>query len=469
MPVESDISRMQWKLPRRWRLVVVAISLALASCARIGMTPSYPPPPGWTDITPPDSGQVAVYAVSSDVPGLILADIGSRSDMSVSPPGAASLWRSTDGGATWTTLNSISPDAGTALAMPSGGHGLVFAQGLLRSDSLYVSDNAGTTWRILHQITPAAPVIKYEIDWLSGAVVVGSRLYAAGVAPGWGGLAAGTSRFSVSEDGGHVWRPVESQPDPAGAQARTLSIAPLDATGLTWLRISAVESAYSDMGANSPPRVIYERSHDGGLTWTVVSTAPADTTVLRNAQLATNPHHPKTICATFTTTVVGPGAGSAFNGGAARAAPGEPPPPPLDIALYASSDSGATWRGGVVARIRRAYGNAVAPGVSMSADGSCYLATSVTDSLTGRPASVRGTLWRLAPGESTPKQVFSMTDRGLLNLFLAPRASGSAGEIVALARISGPGDGDPMACGHGCQTTRDGGVYRLITMPAPTP
>jgi hypothetical protein len=50
-------------------------------------------------------------------------------------------------------------------------------------------------------------------------------------------------------------------------------------------------------------------------------------------------------------------------------------------------------------------------------------------------------------------------------LALAPGGSGSAERVIALTRISGPGDGDAESCGPGCTTLHDGGAYRLIWQP----
>jgi len=52
-------------------------------------------------------------------------------------------------------------------------------------------------------------------------------------------------------------------------------------------------------------------------------------------------------------------------------------------------------------------------------------------------------------------------------LFLAPDASGAPERLIALTRISGPGDGEPISCGQGCETYRDAGIYRLIWEPLP--
>jgi hypothetical protein len=63
--------------------------------------------------------------------------------------------------------------------------------------------------------------------------------------------------------------------------------------------------------------------------------------------------------------------------------------------------------------------------------------------------------------------VFTMTDRVLRMLFLAPGSSGQSERLIALTRISGPGDGEAISCGQGCETYRDGGFYRLIWEPLP--
>lgn len=452
-------SRIRCVCSGRWALAMVAFCLVLGACGAAGASSA--PLHGWTDITPPDSGQRAQYAVSPDTPGLILATIGGSAQESVAPPPPARLWRSRDGGASWQSLDSLSVRSGTSLAMPPGGKGLVFAQDPLEF-AISVSEDAGTTWRTLPSDPPPNALIGAEWTWLAGAVVVGGRLYAGGAAPGFGGMPAGTSRFSVSDDHGVTWRAVEASADPAGAGAVTQAIAPLNAAGSAWLRLVVVG------GYGPSTHFAVERSADGGVSWRLLSTTLPSEGWFRSAAFSADPTHPGHICATLTTyddsTGATPTAGGAFHGGAAIVT-GPPAPEPQDVALLASDDGGMTWRGGEVSALRRVYGGVVPAGVRMSADASCYLATSQSGGFSGAQPDAEATLWRLAPGAQAATALFTMTGRSMLSLFLAPGASGASERVIALTRISGPGDGQQISCGQGCLSYRDGGIYRLVWEP----
>lgn len=467
----SIASTMRPAHARGWALIVgalcLALCLALAACGGQGAKSA--PPSGWTDITPPDSRQLARYVVSPDTPGLMLASIGGYTSVSAAPPLPAQLWRSRDGGASWQSLDNLHPPSGFGLLMPLGGHGLVFAQDPLKG-ALSMSDDAGTTWRTIYTTNPNAHGPVDEWTWLSGAVAIGGRLYAGGVAPGWGGMSAGTSRFAVSDDHGLTWRVIEASADPAGPNTITQAIAPLDATGATWLRL------ISD-GSGPSTHAAVERSSDGGVTWRVLSPSLPAAVGLMQARFSTDTAHPGRVCAALTTwdittdSAANPTATpttSAFRGGAAlAAAPAPPAPMPKDIALLVSDDGGATWRGGVVLALRRYYGGVVAPGAWMAADGSCAVATSQVGDMFSPKTSEKTTLWRLSAGATTVTAMLTMTDRGVLNVFHAPGGSGASERLIMLTRIPGPHDGQEISCGQGCTTYRDDGAYRLIWEPLP--
>lgn len=449
-----------------WLSVACAICLSLAACDLPYGGMNSAPPPGWTDITPPDTRQDAVYAVSPDIPGLIIAIIGGYSQTSAGAPPIAQLWRTTNGGANWRPLDNLSVRAGTQLVMPPGGHGLVFADDPL-GNNIFVSKDSGASWRTLPAMSTSDTAENDEWAWLSGAVAIGSHLYAGGVAPGWSGLESGATGFSISDNDGFTWRPLETTPDSAGSGMITQAIAPLDASGATWLRLVARGGTLSPMGSDLTPRIAIERSTDGGVTWTALAQQPHIAGYLIGAQLSADPTHPGHVCASLTSNALSTPTGSASRGGAAILVHGSPPPRPLDISLFATSDRGASWRGDVTVKLRKVYGWAVAPGVRMSADGSCYLAIFQVDSIEGPPTGAKGTLWRLTPDASAAATVFTFFDRQLRGLFLAPGSSGAPERFIALTRISGPGDGETISCGQGCYTYRDAGIYRLIWEPAP--
>ena len=448
----------------RLALALCALGLLLAGCGQALSGANTAPPAGWTDITPPDSGQAAHYAVSPDIPGLIIAAIGGRAQASADPPPDARLWRSEDGGASWQALDSLTPRSGSSIFMPPGGHGLVISVDALNA-SISISRDAGTSWRTvpLDTSTNANPP---QIAWLDGAVALDGRLYTSSGRP-----------FSVSEDGGLTWRTIEKGGDaaniaPVGITAGEATIAPLDASGSAWLRLGS-EPAYG-VGAST-----IERSDDGGATWRVVSQSlPVADGRVFSAQLAANPAHPGQICATMTVSDNAPNVATAPTVTPASTAPPQPTvspgqqgfvsypaPEQKDVALLASDDGGHTWRGGVVQALRRSFGGAVDPGVQISADGSCYLATDQQNSPFDVGPDVLATLWRLAPGAAQPVAQWAMAGRLVESLALAPGGAGAAERVVALTRISGPGDGEAASCGSDCTTLRDAGAYRLIWQP----
>ena len=434
----------------RLALVIGALGLLLAGCGHAFPGANTAPPSGWTDITPPDSGQSAQYAVSPDIPGLIVATIGGRAQASASPPPDARLWRSEDGGETWQALDSLTPRSGSSLYMPPGGHGLVISLDILET-SVSVSRDKGSTWRTKSINLSGNETAADLMNVFASAVAIGWRLYSSG-----GG------HFSVSDDGGLTWRTIESNSFGFGTPSAV--IAPLGVSGSSWLRLA---------------QNAVERSDDGGATWRIVSQQlPVANGSVFNAQFSVSAAHPRRVCLAMTVEDYDPNAAAAPTVTPASTAPPQPTvspgkqaavsfpgPQQKDVALLASDDGGQTWHGGVVEALRRFYGGAVQPGAQMSTDGSCYLATSQAGNPFGIGAYALATLWRLAPGATQPQAQWAMAGRGLLYLALTPGGPGSAERVVALTRISGPGDGDAESCGPGCTTLHDGGAYRLIWQP----
>ncbi|HEX2349167.1 MAG TPA: sialidase family protein [Ktedonobacterales bacterium] len=442
-------------------LIIGALGLLLAGCGQVFPVANTAPPSGWTDITPPDSGQRAQYAVSPDIPGLIIATIGGRAQTSADPPPAARLWRSVDGGASWQSLDSLSPRSGSSLIMPPGGHGLVISVDVLDA-SVSISRDEGMSWRTVPVNTISETLNPPTlIDWLSGAVGLNGRLYT-----------SSGRFFSVSDDGGLTWRTIETDADPTVTRQFRAAIAPLDSSGASWLRFGSKPNA-----TNTP--VVVERSDDGGTTWRIIAPPlPITTTVMYSARLATSGVHPGRVCAAVTVNDSAPNVAAPPTVTPASTAPPQPSvspgtqgavsyPAPLDkdVVLLTSDDDGATWHGGVVEALRRRFGGAVPPGVQMSADGSCYLATQQQSSPFDVGVDVLATLWRLAPGAAQPVAQWAMAGRLVQFLALAPNGAGAGERVIALTRISGPGDGDSVSCGPGCTTLHDGGFYRLIWQP----
>ncbi len=459
-PINPQASRRHHLQRVGLALFALLLSIALAACGTMGDSSVPTPPPGWTDITPPQTGQAVEYVVSPDTPGLMFATVGGHAQASMDPPPSARLWRSRDGGATWQSLDGVTVHSGTQLVMPLGGHGLVFVWDSV-TDVISASADAGETWRSIPGSETTVIPYEREWPWITKSVMVGGRLYTGGFTTGDDASVSGTTRFSVSDDHGRTWRPIEVSVDPAGI---TLAIAPLDSHGVHWLRLVAPNADFSASAT-------LEQSTDGGKTWAALPSAPASVspqTPLMSVYLSTNASHMGKVCMALTTAhYSSSGDSSAFRGGAA-AMIGPPAPIPQDVSLLASDDGGRTWRGGIALKVRHEYGGMTSDGVRMSGDGSCYLTTTETRGFfpSGHEDG-KTILWRLPPGATTVTSALTMTTPQLENLALAPAAAGGAERLIALARTSGPGDGEQISCGQGCTTIYDGGIYRLIAEPAP--
>jgi hypothetical protein len=428
--------------------VVGLAVLGLAACG-VATGNADTPPADWHDITPPTGEQITSYAVSPDVPGLIVACIGDQTaHTSAAPMGSAHIWRTRDAGAHWQMLPTTQFYGGCEVAMPVGGHGTVFAENLLGTQAnppqfITVSHDAGDTWQTLATDANYPNTLQEVFRLLSAGVYRGGQLSSLGaIALGQAGNALPGS-FFVSADDGRTWRTLDASADPLAQQG-------FFPTGLTpdyhspgaWYRLMArseqwfSSNAQGGAGSTSPdlPATVLEHSSDGGRTWTVLGTVgPLGPLSYGqslagggsfSAMLATTPGQPDRLCAGFYPAVQGnmtgqqgadaPAAGTALDAvGTSHTTPWSMPLPPYepphDVALYGSDDSGATWRGATVAQ----SSHAAQPVVAMDAHGDCYTAASTGPDF---PTSdeldqVSTTFWRLAPGPSAKAQQIARITR----------------------------------------------------------
>jgi photosystem II stability/assembly factor-like uncharacterized protein len=176
-------------------------------------------------------------------------DYGSGSYVSRTADGG--LFRSGDGGATWTPLRVGMVVNNVALDPANAGH--LLAAG---DDGMAESTDAGATW---HPIVASPPV--------GGLVAAGGRSFYAYEVHGYNGEGDITKLGPVrgplyrSTDGGQHWGPVPIPGAPAGFQ-----VAALAASGANDLAV-----AWTDPKAAGPGPGQVARSSDGGQSWTLLN------------------------------------------------------------------------------------------------------------------------------------------------------------------------------------------------------
>src|SRR5262249_17311110 len=147
---------------------------------------AYTPPADWHDITPPTGEQITSYAISPDVPGLIVACIGDQTaHISAAPMGPAHIWRTRDAGAHWQILPTTHSYGGCKVAMPAEGHGTVVAENLLGPQAsaqqfITVSHDAGDTWQTLTTDATYPLALQAVFTLLSAGAYRGGQLYSVG-------------------------------------------------------------------------------------------------------------------------------------------------------------------------------------------------------------------------------------------------------------------------------------------------
>lgn len=467
-------------ISRRRAPAAAALAVACLLSAACGVTSggasSYTLPGGWHDITP-SSETLASYTISPDVHGLIVACIGAPGHVSAAPPGPGTLWRTRDGGAHWQQLNSDGYEATCQVAMPAGGHGLVFALNTLGTQMIRVSANGGDSWRTLNlSYSDEDGGMQAEFAQLAGAVYRDDMLYAAGVATGQGDNGASMSMFSASSDDGQTWRRIEAAPDPLLRQGYAVQAIAADyrAPG-AWFRVIA-----PSYGAGNAPATL-EHSSDGGVTWSVVDAFGPNGLYYGQgrATLVTSPAQPKRLCAGLEPDMItaqpntSPSPeGSIQNDAHGGILAGPPYQPPRAVALLGSDDGGLHWSGATVSGNNQSNARMVPPGVAIDSYGGCYLAGTTSQFGSGDKNQYAAAIWRLAPGAPAPEVVVSLPQVGMSAFVVAPGSggSGSQGErLVAEVLSISHTDTRTQSCGPGCTTIEYPGpdTPRLIWANAP--
>jgi photosystem II stability/assembly factor-like uncharacterized protein len=394
----------------------------------------YQPPQGWQAIALPTTQLSAQYAISPDVPGLIVGCVGDKLG------GPANLWSTSDGGAHWRQFPFDGLLGGCELAAPAGGQGTIFLLNILGADAeqqaLKVSHNAGRTWQTIATSfdlqratnTDGYGILQQLFDLISAGVYRNGRLYTISQLDTTDSNFSTISAFSVSDDDGRTWTKLESGTDPLVAQHyMALGIAPDYRSPDAWFRLLG-----PDMRGQPAPATL-EHSSDGGRTWTVIGqVGPGG--AFGNAGMATlaaTPAQPLRLC-------VGIVAEVAEQNTSARAAPpfapagrfGPPYMPPRDITLAGSDDGGLTWNSASI--VQQSHTDNMVSGVFIASSGACFLAENYTVFGDSDPDMAR--IWQLAPGASAPPERLWQVQHQMFTAFVVNAgSSGQRPRFVAIA------------------------------------
>src|SRR4051794_13902166 len=209
------MSRAQWSRLRR-ALPVVTTLLGLGP----GLAAPAAPPP-WTAFGP-GGGSVLSLAVDPGNPGLVYAVAGF---LYAGPFGT--LYRSTDGGASWTAL--VGPDL-QAVAVDPAHPSTIYTAG----SRVLRSTDGGGTWT---DVTPPPATERHSINSLA-------------VTPGGVVFAAEGPVLLRSPDGGGTWSAVASEP--SGVSPLTIQVSPSDPSHVYFASWRSIHVS-SDGGASFTP------------------------------------------------------------------------------------------------------------------------------------------------------------------------------------------------------------------------
>lgn len=422
--------------PRRWRqlLTVVAVVLILVvllgllaqwSVSGPGSQPLSPaPPPGWhAAAILPGTYDTITYAISPDVPGLVLALTSNYG------PDTGALYRSHDFGATWQALSAPFPlSAISQLEAPAGGQGTYLVSDMAFSDQggpleldVAVTHDVGSTWSAF-QIPLPITALQAPIH---GTIYRDGALY--GLIPEV--AQPGESVFAVSHDDGQTWTSIEAAPSSNTVETLVpAALAPDEGSKYGWYRLSAEASAAQSQPESAPLTV--QHSSDGGRTWHTVSTVgPLGPQIGQEHSIVTSPGAPRRLCVATTPNPTQMQASTGGNLAAAMAANTAKETAlitpttrsvtvPFEDGLYASADGGHTWVGGTIATHSGDFGTLSQ--VEMGADGTCYvLDTSAPYSELGCDKCT-ATIWKLGPADSAPVVVTKIAGLSVNDFALVP-------------------------------------------------
>jgi hypothetical protein len=469
----TDLARVSRRL--RSLLAVVAVigligALAAGLHGLLGLNGNMPPA-GWQTRTPPTNEQVASYAVSPDVPGLIVACIGDQTPhVSAGELGPAHIWRSRDAGRHWHQLVVSGFIAGCDIALPAGGRGTVVVLNHLDTEEyVAVSRDAGDTWKtVASESGVQVDGVRSTFYSLATGIYRDERLYALTPTKATFDGQPGASHVNVlayTLDDGATWRPIETTPDPLGAQGfLALTFAADYRTPGAWFRVLAREPYAGQSSAASPaasPAAYLQHSTDDGRTWTTLgSIGPGGPTGAARyfyelgsaVHIASTPRQPSRLCAAFVASQVtqagaaarGRGATLSALGAAAPAVPaialGPPYRDPLDVAIEASNDGGRTWTGGTI--VHHQHNEGLVGGAALDQRGDCYLADNATGSKADGTPTSEATIWQLRPEQADAKPAYRISGQ-LAQLLGVTLSSGErSAELVASVETPQP----PVFC-----------------------
>ena len=225
----------------------------------------------------------------------------------VSPEAGSLIWRTTDGGASWTQLiNSLGAGGDSDIAIDAAG--TIYVADLLDANTastipVSVSTNGLGTWAYVTDVVPGASGIEYDRQWIaangtgtvvvtaraggslnaftstdsavtfSGPVTISTTASIAGpltYAPGGGDLwtiydDAGTNTWAKSTDDGATWTTGVIAANQIGTVL--FPVLDVDASGNVYAVWSSLTSAIPLTGIPMDSEVRFSKSTDGGATW----------------------------------------------------------------------------------------------------------------------------------------------------------------------------------------------------------
>ena len=399
-------------------------------------------PAGWQTRTPPTNDQFASYAVSPDVPGLILACIGDQTPhVSAGELGPAHIWRSRDAGRHWQQLAVSGFYAGCEISLPAGGRGTVVVLNHLDTEEyVAVSRDAGDTWKtVASEGGVQVDVVRSTFYSLATGIYRDNRLYALTpiktTTDGQPGAYLANVLASTPDDGA-TWRRIETTPDPLGAQGYlALTIAADYRAPAAWFRVLARGTYAAQSGSASAAgdaAAYLQHSTDDGRTWTTLGPigpgGPAGAARYfyeagSAVKIASTPSQPSRICAAFvaselTHTGAATRASSATLSALGAAVPAAPAialgpryREPLDVAIEASNDGGQTWTGGTI--VHHQHNEGFFGGATLDQRGDCYLADNATGSKADGTPTSDATIWHLRPGQADARPAYRISGQSV--------------------------------------------------------
>jgi hypothetical protein len=412
-------------LGRAWLLVWITAGLStsllvslLVACSPhlnapvSALTPA-PIETTWHPIVPPTQDSVPSYAISQDVPGLIIACMGSTSEQSDRTHfGPAHLWRSRDEGAHWQQLSAPIPlSAGCAVTLLAGGKGAAAIYDY-ESDTLIVSPDAGESWRIVKQLLPHE-IAANRFTSLQQAIYRDGRLYASLI---FNEVIARV--FSVSDDTGLTWTELQQTPTPAAGDqpVMTEQFTPDYRVSNAWFRYSL----HAHNNGALPSFTSVDHSSDNGRTWQEVSKLDFEGAMppQNGRSLVSRPEQPSRLCEGLIILVSVQG----FRF------------PRFDLVLGQSEDAGRTWRYIRVTRVSQHRLFEGDPAVQMDAAGRCYTAISPINDGTNRTHPTNATLLCWLSGTTTQPSVIASFRLQVIQTFAVfPLASGTGIHLLISA------------------------------------